>query len=156
MSKFCLRTISGLEVVGGGWGIGLIMWQVLAAPRGAFYIPSVLIVILIYSLCIVAGITLWMGHPCGRNISIVIQIIQLPKLLSPLLIFFFSFGLDFNFYWVLSSEFSNLRINLKLGAYHQLLINQTSAPFGIGVSIPACIFLFKLLKYKPSVNGPDC
>jgi|RhiMethySRZTD1v2_1073278.scaffolds.fasta_scaffold19612_4 hypothetical protein len=146
--KTWLRIIAGLEVAGGLSGIGLITWQVLIATETIHAPLAAVIAFGVYILSIVAGITLWQEQPFGRKTSIIIQMIQLPKFLSVPLTFFFSFGFDLYIYLVSIAEFSNLRINLKLGAYHQLYINLPNAPFGIGVSIPACIFLAKLLSYK--------
>jgi hypothetical protein len=44
---------------------------------------------------------------------------------------------------------------LKFLAFNQPFVNVTDAPAGFGVSIPACVFLGMLLKFKPKPLSQD-
>lgn len=84
-----------LQIIGGllsmaftGWAMVTQMSNILSAPIG-------IIEVLIDTLAVVAGITLWRETSFGRKASIVVQFIQLPKITSPVIIFLFSFGFDF-------------------------------------------------------------
>jgi hypothetical protein len=103
----------------------------------------------IYILSLVAGVALWRDNSFGRKASIVVQAIQLPKSVSPLIIFTFSFGFDIWAHILLTGEFSKLGFEFRSLADTEFLFNMQDAPFGLGVSITACIFLAMLLRHKP-------
>jgi len=99
---------------------------------------------------VVAGITLWRGTSFGRKASIAVQAIQLPKIISPALIFMFTFGFDF---WLHASSsafgfqtafFGNNQIFIGVGVQ--------DVPVDLGVSVTAIIALVILKKYKPAVR----
>src|SRR5215470_15408894 len=149
MSKTWVRIISVLEIVGGVFGIGDVIWVLLATPFNALTLIFAPIPISIYILSLVADVALWRDNLFGRKASIVVQAIQLPKIMSPLIIFTFSFGFDIWFHILFTREVSNLGFEFRFLAFYQYLFNVQDAPFGLGVSITACIFLAALLRYKP-------
>jgi hypothetical protein len=149
MSKTWVRIISVSEIVGGVAGAGLVIWMLLAAPFNALALIFAPLPFSINILSLVAGVALWRGSSFGRKASIVVQAIQLPKIVSPLIIFMFSFGFDLWVHILLTEGLSNLGFEFRFLAFSQLFFNVPNAPFGLGVSITACIFLAMLLRYKP-------
>ena len=149
MSKTWVRIISVLEIVGGVDGIGLMIWVLLATPFNALTLIIAPIPISIYILSLVAGVALWRDNSFGRKASIVVQAIQLPKIVSPLIIFTFSFGFDIWVQILLTRESSKLGFEFRLLADNEFVFNVPDAPLGLGVSITACIFLAMLLRHKP-------
>lgn len=103
----------------------------------------------IYLLSLLSGISLWRGRSFGRKASIIIQLIQLPKIISPALIFMFSFGFDFWIHYLLHGNFSTLGFEFRFLAFQQFFSGVEDAPLGFGLSIPAFIFLIILFNYKP-------
>jgi hypothetical protein len=61
----------------------------------------------------------------------------------------FSFGFDLWVQFLLARGFSNLGFEFRFLAFNQLFFDVQDAPFGLGVSITACIFLAMLLRHKP-------
>jgi len=61
----------------------------------------------------------------------------------------FSFGFDLWVHILLTRELSNVGFEFRFLASSQFLFNVPDAPFGLGVSITACIFLAMLFRYKP-------
>ena len=102
----------------------------------------------IYLMSLVAGVLLWREHSAGRRASIIVQMIQLPKLVSPILIFMFSFGFDFYPYIVVGGGVSKLEADLKLLAFYNLYLNRPGLPVAFGISIPAAAFLILLLRHE--------
>ena len=149
MSKTWVRIISVLEIVGGVDGIGLMIWALMVTPDNALALILAPIPISIYILSLVAGVALWRDNSFGRKASIVVQAIQLPKIASPLIIFMFSFGFDFWVHILFTGGFSKLGFEIRFLADNEFFINVQDAPFGLGVSITACIFLRMLLRHKP-------
>lgn len=149
MSKALRRLISGLEVIGGVGGLIILAKQF---PAFRFEISVILlapIAIGVYLMSLVAGLLLWREHRAGRVASIIVQAIQLPKLVSPLLIFMFSFGFDFYPFVAVARGVSRVQVEVKFFAFYNLYLNIPEVPVSFGVSIPAIIFLIVLLRYKP-------
>lgn len=94
MSKIWIRIISILEIIGGLSGIAFVVWEIEAAPTDRHPVVIGAIALAVYVFSFIAGIALWLERPFGRVASIVAQAIQLPKYISQLIIFMFSFGLD--------------------------------------------------------------
>jgi hypothetical protein len=150
MSKIWIRIISFLEIVGGLSGIAFLAWQISARSVDRQTAVLAAIALAIYLLSLIAGIALWRATAVGRVASIVVQAIQLPKYISQLLIFMFSFGFDAYIYGMLTNNAQPIfGFEFKFLAFNQLFVNVADAPAGIGISIPACIFIVMLLKFKP-------
>ena len=150
MSKAWVRIISVLEVIGGVFGIGFVIWWLMAAPTNAFTVILVPIPMSIYVLSLVAGVALWRGSSFGRKASIVVQAIQVPKIVSPPIIFMFSFGFDLWVHILFANGFSNLGFEFRFLAFNQFFINVQDGSFGLGVSLTAIVFLTMLLRHKPA------
>src|SRR5436309_3080870 len=89
-----IKTIAVLEMVGGVVGV---LFMVYVAMSSEFAVPVIFVGSFssaIFVLSMLAGSWLWQGQRRGRTASIVIQCIQLPKVISGPLIFMFSFGFD--------------------------------------------------------------
>lgn len=153
MNKFWLRTISLLEIIGGTCGllfvlIGPVFQNVLA---GFYTVVPFFIAINILSLA--AGIYLWKGTNFGRNTSIVVQFIQLPKIVSSYLVFSFSFGFDV-FLQIIAYQDSLIPgVQFRLLTDDQLFILMDPSYGGFGISIVSIIFLFKLFTYSPELDN---
>ena len=147
-----IRTISVLEIVGGVFGIGFVIWVLLRMPFNVFSAAIMAISMAVYMLSLVAGVALWRGKSYGRTASIIVQTIQVPKLVSPLLIFMFSFGFDMWVHYLQVGSFSTLGFEFRFLAFNQFFINSPEAPIGLGVSITAFIFLSILFKYQPETT----
>jgi hypothetical protein len=149
MAKVWRRIISVLEIVGGAFGIVIVAWELAVRPLDVYTPVLGGFAISIYLLSLIAGVLLWLERPAARVASIVTQGVQLPKLISPPLTFTFSFGFDLYPYVQSAAGFLKLGFDLKLLAFHQLFLNMEGAPVGIGISIPASVFLIMLFRYKP-------
>jgi len=150
MPKFWIRLIAILEIIGGVCGIAFVIWQFVAATtdRQTLLFPGMAAAVYLFSL--VAGVSLWLERPFGRIASMIIQSIQLPKYMSQLLIFMFSFGFDAYVYGTLTNNAQPIfGFEFKFLAFNQLFVNVAGAPVGFGISIPACAFLVMLVKYRP-------
>src|SRR5687768_5313351 len=148
--KTWMRIIAVLEIIGGVFGIGLVIWLLLATPFDLFMLLLLPIPVGIYILSFVAGVGLWRGNSFGRKASIIVQAIQLPKVVCPLFTFIFSFGFDLWIHYLWYEGLSNLGFNFRFLAFYQLSINIPGPPTGLGVSVTAWIFLVMLRRYNTS------
>lgn len=149
MPKALRRLIAGLELIGGTCGLVLLAKQLPTFRVDIYVIILVPIATGMYLMSLVAGVLLWLDHRAGRMASIIAQAIQLPKLVSPVLIFMFSFGFDFYPYIVVARGVSSVEADFKLFAFYNLYLNRPGMPVSFGISIPAAVFLIMLLRYKP-------
>ena len=150
MTKALRRLISGLEVIGGVFGIFILARQLIGSRVDLYVLLLGPIAIGIFLMSVVAGVLLWREHRAGRMASIIVQTIQLPKVVSPPLIFSFSFGLDlYPYIQVAGGAVSKMGVDFKLLAFYNLYLNSPGAPVAVGFSIPAAAFLIMLLRYKP-------
>ena len=139
-----------LEMLGGVAGVGTVFWQILAAPDSDPAITLAPIPAALYGFSFVAGLLLWLGRPAGRVASMAVQVLQVPKLMSPQIAFIFSVGCDFWVHYLWRDEFSLVGFELKLLSFHQIFTREQEAPFVFGISLTALFFLAVLGRYKPA------
>jgi hypothetical protein len=139
------RVIASLEIIGGLSGVAFTSWLLLTISLDGLALLLAFFVLLVYLFSLVAGILLWREHRAGRTASIIVQIIQLPKIVSPQLIFIFCFGFDLYPHITIDTNFSAVGIELKFLAFFQLFFNSERAPISLGVSLPALFFLLIML-----------
>jgi hypothetical protein len=149
-----IKLISILEIIGGVVGNLFIVYFVVISGFDVNVLLIAPVAFAIYTLSLVAGIYLWKGKSIGRKLSIITQFIQLPKIISPLIVFTFCFGLDIYPYLMFRNGFSTVGLEFKLLAYNELYIDVANAPYGLGVSIMAIIFLLLLYRYNPPAPQP--
>jgi hypothetical protein len=150
-----IKFISVLEIIGGVFGIGFIVWVYASSPYNPLALLIAPIPLGIDALSLVAGIALWRGSSFGRKASIVVQTIQIPKLMSPLLTFTFSFGFDVAVHYMLAGDFATVGVQVKALAFNAFFINIPDAPMGLGVSLTACVFLALLFRYRPETSTDE-
>lgn len=147
MNKWWLKVIASLEALGGIIGIIFVVVEMFISDISNIYTIGLgILSINVFCLSLIAGIILWKEHHLGKTLSIIVQLIQLPKIHSPIVIFLFSFGFDFYIIWTFIENFSHLGFNARFLEEHRLMVNVADAPFGIGISIMSCIFLVLLLR----------
>ena len=155
MKSIWIKTIAIFEIVGGVVGILFCIYSSVVSGF-AFNVMIVIPISLgIFILSLVAGIFLWNGSEKGRKASMVVQVIQLPKIVSPAFIFMFSFGFDLFPHITLVKDFSNIGVQFRILADGQLFVNSEGAPFLLGFSIPAIIALVKLSNYNANLQHGD-
>jgi len=144
-----IRTIAVLEMIGGVFGILFLVYVALVygitmplVIAGSFFAA-------ISVLSMLAGSWLWQGLPRGRTASLIIQFVQLPKVVSAPLIFMFSFGFDLFPQIGIVGHQTTWGIQFRFLADNQLFINSQESAFVLGVSIPAIIAIGKLWDYDP-------
>lgn len=150
MNNFWLKTISLTEIIGGGCGVLLTIYFIFVTKHTAFSFAIFPILFAINFMCLFAGIFLWKKNVIGRKLSIITQFIHLPKIVSPLLTFMFSFGIDIYPYAQFWDRSSKMGIEFKLIAFYQFYINMQNAPIGFGLNIVAIAFLIMLFRYDPT------
>lgn len=145
--KIWIKIISVLQIIGGVCGIVIGLVLTYLGRTSADIVAVVAFGINILSL--VAGIALWRGRKSGRTTSIIVQAIQLLKIISPPVIFNFSFGLDIWVHFLFFGGPTDVGLNYAILAHSALSFKNSVEPSGFGISIISCVFLPLLLSYKP-------
>lgn len=143
-----LRFIAALEMAGGALGSGFVLWALLANPLDGLTALIALFVLAANALSFVAGVALWSGSRAGRVLSVIVQVIQLPKVVSVPVVFMFSFGLDV---WVSIAQAAG---QVAWG-FHLIFLSSSQVYFNVpvtyglgGVSITSIVFLAVLIGHK--------
>lgn len=142
-----LKVIAVLELVGGTFGILLMIYVAFASQFSWQVMIMLPIPIAIFVLSFFAGKELWKGTKFGRRASIAVQLIQLPKISSQYLIFSFSFGFDLFAQITTMNGMLFYGLQFRLLADSQLYIFLQQEPaLGLGVSILSIVAI-QILRY---------
>ena len=141
------KSIAVLEIVGGVCGLPSVLYRLTRQEFWLGNLALATVLVAIYLLAIFAGVMLWRDTRTGRVATIVAQLIQLPKLVTPGLTFMVSYGLDLSVLIVSSPGPSGYGISfdLRAGAHHLFLVNTTGLPVAFGLSVVSCLALATLL-----------
>jgi hypothetical protein len=149
--RIWIRIIAAFEIVGGIVGTLFMIYAAVAAGFAFKVMVIIPIALAIFILSLIAGIYLWKGAEFGRKASIVIQFIQLPKLMSPLLIFTFSFGADVFSHVTFFGEAYAVGLQFRFLSDSQLFVNTDPGFVLFGFSLPAVVALVTLWNYRPAI-----
>ena len=150
------KTIALMQIVGGtlgffSVGIEVIRWQFTGPTLAVAGILAA-----VFWLSLFAGLLLWQDLRIGYLASILVQLIQLPKLATVPFIFMMSFGVDA---WVMSvvppgKAGHVILFQPHLGEQHLLIVGPApGVPLGLGMSVVSCVTLILLLRSLDEHDG---
>lgn len=151
------KTIAALEAVGGVCGAAAVAHQLTQRPHSPGECGLAGILFGVYLLALYAGVMLWRDTRAGWVASVVAQLVQLPKVLSPGFAFMVSYGFDLAPLAVSSPGPSGygLVFDTRLFAHHVLHVDAGRTPTGFGVSVVSCLCLWQLSSgRRPEAGGP--
>lgn len=145
------RIISIYEMIGGIVGLGVTIFLIfkilpqLLNQEATISNKAFLIVLLIYAiggylLSFIAGLFLWKKQTKGILLSIITQIIQIPKFTIAGFSYFFVSGADL----FIAISNSSLDLTAYLGSHWNISFYPEDKTFLIGINIIAIIMLIKL------------
>jgi hypothetical protein len=140
------QLIAVMEMTGGVFGLATIISRLIFQQLDPTSLNLVWLLIAIYMLALFAGIMLWRNTRVGRLMSIVSQIIQLPKLLSPEFAFMVSYGFDLSWMSLARADRTEWSFDFRAPSYYLLINNTGLWQKGIGVSFVSLLALRLLLK----------
>jgi hypothetical protein len=144
-----LRVIALVEAVGGACGFGFVVWALLSVSVDARTALVALFVLGVNALSFVAGVALWGRSRAGRTLSIIVQAVQLPKIVTQQMVFLFSFGLDAWVYTAQAGPKAIMGFQFTLLPSSQLFFNAVGNPVNLaGVSVSSIAFLAVLIVYR--------
>lgn len=152
-----LRKILSLyEIIFGFLGVGMVFYVLgpilINLPSSSFGAVFTLFVIalLFYVLAIFAGISLFGGHTIGKNLSVVLHILQIPIFTIAGVKYFIALGAPFVVYISLGERSAGAAFNFFFG--NQFEFSTDASGTMLGANITALIVLILLLRIRP--NNP--
>lgn len=139
------KVVAVLEFVGGALGLISLLAATRIMPTSVGGFGTLAVTAAIYLLALIAGVLLWRGARQGRGLSIVVQLIQLPKLVTMKFAFMMSFGFDLFAAVVLGQDAHGFSLSTKVGSFDLIRLGDVGLPWLCGISITSCLSLFALL-----------
>ncbi len=147
MNLLLLKVIAAIEIFGGVWGFVIMLYRLTNILDSLKFIIFLLVYLIPFALSVLAGILLWKKKVAGLNLSLVVQLLQIPYFALSGLYYSFISGVLLGIRINLLEGIKNYNFNFMLGGYCQI---QTGLPLDIaafGINIFAVvIFIFLLVK----------
>lgn len=139
MNLLLLKLIAAIEIFGGIWGLSIMLYRMTHVLNNLKFVIFMLVYLIPFSLSIIAGILLLKKSGAGLNLSLVVQLLQIPYFALSGLYYSFISGMLLGIRISFLEGMKNYNFNFMLGAYCQI---QTGLPVGIsafGINIFAVI-----------------
>ena len=157
MNILLLRLIAAIEIFGGTWGLVIMLNRMTSVLDNLKFAIFLLGYLLPFVLSIIAGILLLKKRVTGLNLSLLIQLLQIPYFALNGLYYSFISGLLLGFRISFQEGMNNYNFNFMVGGYCQI---QTGLPveilaFGINIFAVATFsfLVFIKLTRKNEVRG---
>lgn len=148
MNLLLLRFIAVIEILGGVWGLLIMLYRMTHVLDNLKFVLFLLFYLIPFALSILAGILLLKNKMAGLNLSLVVQLLQIPYFTLSGLYYSFMSGLLLGIRISFLEGMTNYNFNLLLGGYCQI---QTGLPVEItlfGINIFALLVFVFLFFYK--------
>lgn len=146
MNRLLLQLIALLEIVGGIWGLSIMLYRMANVLDNFKFLLFLLIYLVPFITSIIAGILLFKKKTAGLNLSLVIQLLQIPYFALAGLYYSFISGVLAGIRISFLEGMTHYNFNFLFGGYCQI---QTGLPgeisaFGINI-FAGVMFSFLLL-----------
>ena len=145
MNLILLRIIAAIEILGGVWGLLIMFYRMFQVLDNLKFVIFLLLYLIPFALSVLAGILLLKDKTAGLNLSLVVQLLQIPYFTLSGLYYSFMSGLLLGVRISFLEGMKNYNFNFLLGGYCQI---QTGLPaditvFGINIfALLVFVFLF--------------
>ena len=142
------RIVAASQIVGASASAVLLFPQLFVTPVqfGSVAVISAMLAFFVFAFF--AGIWLWNGEPRGYRSSVVVQLAQIPVIVSPVLTYKFMFGLGLT----LTTLGGDIHANFVFGGKSFLILMGEEVPIEYGVNVWALIALTYLIRQRAASN----
>ena len=140
-----LKLIAAIEIFGGSWGLVIMTYRMTHVLDNLKFVIFLSVYLIPFILSIIAGVLLWKNKAAGLNLSLVVQLLQIPYFALNGLYYSYISGLLLGIRISFLEGMKNFNFNFSLGGYCQV---QTGLPptitaFGINIfAVIVFVFLF--------------
>ncbi|MFK5925667.1 MAG: hypothetical protein QM483_03455 [Desulfuromusa sp.] len=148
MNRLLLQLIAILEIIGGVWGLSIMLYRMANVLDTFKFLLFMLLYLVPFIISIIAGILLFKQKTAGLTLSLVIQLLQIPYFALAGLYYSFISGVLAGIRISLLEGITHYNFNFLFGGYCQI---QTGLPVEIsafGINIFAVVTFSFLLIYK--------
>ena len=159
LNLLLLRAIAALEIFGGTWGLVIMLYRITHVLDNLKFVIFLLLYLIPFTLSILAGTLLLKRKEAGINLSLVVQLLQIPYFTLSGLYYSFISGLLLGVRISFLEGINNYNFNFILGGYCQIQTGLPTEIVAFGINVCALsVFVFLLLhklKGKPFNFGED-
>lgn len=149
MHKLFVLFIAWVEIIGGVIGVLITAYYLVRNYNNVTFVILLSISVVSYIIVLIAGYWLFRQTRRGLILSRIIQLFQIPNLISSLLIYDFIAGLDFS----ILAGIKGLRFTFYFGSRLDLFVLRPRVEFELGVNLIAVIFFVVLMSYRIHANA---
>ena len=143
MNNKVIKFISLIQIIGGILGI-LISFQFLIL----LLLPTNLFILLVFLLSLIAGIWLWQEKKLGYLLTYIVQILQVPYIVTNVISYSIVSGLQLAFIIEFSSQILNLNTRFWIGSNANFSIFNEVPFSALGFNIVPLIIILYLVNYQ--------
>ncbi len=157
MNSKLRKALAVTQVVGGLSGIADLLSVLSRRQLDSTGVVLACVALCLFSVSLAAGVLLWCDTKAGWWASVVVQLTQLPKFVSPTFAWMMSYGFDV---WVIAVSTRGgtgygLRLDARFGHVSALRVGDDTLPVALGVSVLSCLALVALSgRTRPADDEP--
>jgi len=106
------------------------------------------VMLILYVLSIRGGFLLWKGKEKGIGISVIVQIFQIPYIITSSLVYYFVSGLQIVVGTIISSNMIKIMATFQLGSLFAVYFENTVKSIELGINIIPIVVILYLRRIK--------
>ena len=143
-----LKLIAAVEILGGVWGLIIMFYRMSHVLDNLKFVIFLLFYLLPFALSVLAGILLLKNKVAGLNLSLVVQLLQIPYFTLSGLYYSFISGLLLGVRISFLEGMKNYNFNFLLGGYCQIQTGLPAEITAFGINVFALLVFIYLFFYK--------
>jgi len=150
VKQILLKLIGGIEIFGGLWGVAVMLYRMASVLDNFRVLFYMLLYLLPFFLSIIAGIMLLRGKRGGIDLSLGVQLLQIPYFAAAGWYYSFISGALLGIRVTLLDGVTHYSFNFLLGGYCQIQngLPEEIRAFGINILALALLVILARQKYK--------
>ncbi|MCD6581733.1 MAG: hypothetical protein J7K90_08015 [Desulfuromusa sp.] len=148
MNLLLLRLIAAVEIFGGVWGIVIMLYRMANVLDNLKFVIFLLLYLIPFTLSILAGVFLLKNKVAGLNLSLFVQLLQIPYFALTGLYYSFISGILLGIRISFLEGTTHYNFNFLFGGYCQIQTGLTAEFAAFGINIFAVVVFGFLLFYK--------
>lgn len=148
MNRLFLRIIALVEIFGGIWGLSIMAYRMINVLDNLKFLIFLILYFIPFFLSIVAGMLLFKQKTAGLNLSLTIQLLQIPYFALIGLYYSFISGILLGVRIRLLEGITHYSFNFNIGGYCQIQTGLPTEITAFGINIFAALAFSFLLFTK--------
>ncbi len=151
MNLLLIKLIATFEIIGGAWGLVVMLYRIAHVLDNLKFVIFLLLYLIPFALSILAGTLLLKNKVAGLNLSLVVQLLQIPYFTLSGLYYSFMSGLLLGVRISFLEGAKSYNFNFMLGGYSQIQTGLPAEIAAFGINLFA-FSAFGLLLFNKLTN----